>query len=297
MWEKIQQSLRSTCPGGSAVLLGALLLAGTLAAAFDWPEQDVRPEAFAAPFAGMRGGLMSPSLVFSAPALVTAAGKGAIVAVIRAPDSDSPRFYSALGNAVVVNHSDGFISTYGNLATISVYPDTVYVDPLMPLGFSGASGWSEGGSGLEFQTADIRQRTAINPRTLLPRFQAELPLELPPVLAVNKQEESFPLQSTRRLAAGQYRFYLSGQAGNPYITTLTVNGVHVETIVSDTLNVRNNTLAIRGNRYYGASEFYPSEGRRLLAEVNLSRGRNTVNVVIRDINNREKQVTFSLDVY
>jgi hypothetical protein len=297
MWEKTRRFLKSLFRGNSCLAALAVILAACGLFAFDWPQGGVTAESLATQFAQRRGGSFSPSLVFAQAAPVVAAAEGVAVAVIRAPGPDSNRFYSTLGNAVVVNHKDGFITAYGNLETFLLPLNETQVESQALLGVSGSSGWRRSGNGLEFQAADIDQQTAVNPRTLLPRIEKERPLTPPVVYAVNRQNEIFPLQTAWRLAAGQYRLYLAENAGFPYSTSVSVNGAETETIVLNALSGREGRLAVRGNRRYTAQEFYPSENRRFLAELALARGRNTVRVLLTDINKAERQATYTIEVY
>jgi hypothetical protein len=276
-------------------LCAAMCICGVAAlSAFDWIQEEVNINSFLTEFARLRGRMLSSSLVFAHGAQIKASEPGTIVAIIREPDSDTKRFYSTLGNAVIVNHSDDLITVYGNLAEVSVFGD---VDSQSVIGVSGSSGWQSGESGLEFQAADIKNRKVINPRILLPHFEAELPLAVSTVTAVNRQNETFALSAAARLASGQYSLYLSGLSGFPYRTSVSVNGAIVETIVYDTLHERNGKLAIYGNRYYTTTEIYPDERTLFLADIVLARGRNTVRVLLSDINNKETQATYSFEVY
>jgi hypothetical protein len=263
-------------------------------AAFDWTQDGVNINSFLTEFARLRGRMLSPSLVFAHGAEIRASEQGTVTVIIREPDSEANRFYSTLGNAVIVNHSDDLITVYGNLAEVSVFGN---VDSQSIIGVSGSSGWQPGESGLEFQAADIKNRKVINPRILLPHFEAELPLAVSTVTAVNRQNETFTLSAAARLASGQYSLYLSGLRGFPFRTSVSVNGALIETIVYDTLHEQNGKLAVYGNRYYTTAEIYPDERTLFLADVVLARGRNTVRVLLSDINNKETQATYSFEVY
>jgi hypothetical protein len=281
---------------------------------FEWPQDDVVLQSVYSGFAQLRDSLaagpsmMSQSLIFAQTARVKVSDKGVIAAIIREPDSDSTRFCSTLGNAVIVNHGDNLVSVYGNLDTVSVFADTVEVDTLSVIGFSGSSGWQQGESGLEFQIIDIQNRKAINPRILMPRFESESRLSIPQVIAVNKQGETFLLGTVRQIASGQYTLYLRGTYAAPYKTMVLVNGAIIETVTYDALNAdRTHTgkLTIQGKNYYTAEELYPDLDREdtpgaktmYVSTIVLSRGRNTIRVTLSDINNVETQVSFTVDVY
>ena len=289
------------------LLMGmALIIFGFAAAgifSFNWIQNNASLSAISFGFAELRGKIMSHSLVFDSAEIITPAERGVVVAVLKTPDSDSSLFYSTLGNAVIINHGDELVSVYGNLDKITLAGDSVEADSV--IGVSGSSGWQQGQTGLEFQIIDIKKHKALNPRTLMPRFESELPLSIPAVVALNKQNQSFLLGTVRQIPAGQYKLYLQN-GGAPYKTTVFVNGAVNETITYDALNANkeNGKLTIQGKNPYTAHDIYFSSiedfsrahQHRYLSTVALAHGRNTIRVLVSDINNVEQQAVFTVDV-
>ena len=289
------------------LLIGAALIILGFAAAgifsFNWPQNNAALSAISFGFAELRGKIMSHSLIFNAAEIIKPAERGVVVAVLKTPDSDSTLFHSTLGNAVIVNHGDELVSVYGNLDKITLADDSVEADSV--IGVSGASGWQQGQTGLEFQIIDIKNHKALNPRTLMPRFESELRLVIPAVVALNKQNESFLLGAVRQIPAGQYKLYLQN-GGSPYKTTVFVNGAVNETITYDALNANKETskLTIQGKNPYTAHDIYfppienlPRAQKHIyLSTIVLTHGRNTIRVLASDINHVERQAVFTVDV-
>ena len=188
--------------------------------AFDWPQNEIESDSFFTYFSHLRGGVISPSLVFSGSNEIKTADEGLVTAVISEHD-ESSLFESTLGNAVIVAHKDSLITVYANLnsAEQDERLSLTSVESGTPLGNCGNSGWQEGNALLEFQVADLKAKTLINPRVLMPRFGNELPLYITNVSAVNKKGKTFDFSTVKRLASGTYSIYRElQQTAMPYKT-------------------------------------------------------------------------------
>ncbi|GMO50119.1 MAG: hypothetical protein Pg6C_13450 [Treponemataceae bacterium] len=281
-----------------------LMLAPVFCFSFRWPQDNVQLQSFSLGFSELRESIMSQSLIFAHNDQIKAVENGTVVAVIRAPDSDSSLFCSTLGNAVIVNHGDTLVAVYGNLDEISLAPDTDKVTDETIIGRSGTSGWIRGHQGLEFQMLDIKNKKALNPRSLMPRFETELPLYIPWVFAVNSKNEIFSLGAYTKLPAGQYKLYVRGDHGVPYKTAVLVDVAVYETIVYDALSTSGAKLTVQGRSAYATRDIYPgafdtiTQDKTLLylSTVLLSSGKKTIRVILSDINNTERQSSFTVDV-
>jgi hypothetical protein len=258
-------------------------------AARDWPQAVRSPNDFSLCFAASRENRLSTALVFASPARIKSADSGTVLAVVRAPDADSEFFHSPLGNAVIVDHHDGFIATYGNLSEIAIENSKTHIEQGETLGVSGASSWQQETAGLEFQAFDAKDGKSINPRTLLPLFRNEKPLRIRGIMAVNKKGEKTALQPpVLTLPADNYTLFHEMEPDNiPYKTEVTVNGALVETLSYDMLIERNGALTVKGNKYYAAPDLYASETMMLLGNIMLTQGRSTVIISASDINGVE----------
>jgi hypothetical protein len=257
-----------------------LLLTALSAAAFEWPQDNVFASAIASGFAYLRGGKLSGSLIFTTPAEIKASAEGIVLAVVRPPDDGETRFYSPLGNAVIIDHQDDLITVYGNMETIRLSPQTIEVASGDIFGTSGSSGWRTAGTGLEFQAIDVKNKRLINPYPLMPRIGDERIPRIYGVTAVGRQDETFRLSETASFSAGIYTLYYDfDPVLLPYRTSISINGTIEETITYDMLIERNGKLSLRGKRYYTQEEIYLNNRQMLLAEVSFLRGRNTITIV------------------
>ncbi|MBR4374904.1 MAG: peptidoglycan DD-metalloendopeptidase family protein [Treponema sp.] len=260
--------------------------------AFDWPQNEIMSDSFFSYFAQLRGGRISPSLVFSNTEAVKAADNGRILALITEhPEGDL--FESTLGNAVIISHEDDMLSVYGNLDDVSELHSRYEVSAGDHLGESSLSGWQEGDSCLEFQVIDLKSKCFINPRVLMPRIGNELEIVLHNVSAVNKAGISYALSSVQTLNAGSYLIYNERQdVAVPYKTSIFINGVTVENIFYDSLYDVDGKLNLKGRDMHSLSSVYPDDKRSLLGEVVIPRGHNELTVVASDILGKEYQATY-----
>lgn len=268
--------------------------------AFDWPQKETSADSFFSYFGQRRGGTIASALVFMDNAEVRAADAGTVIAVISEHENDFGWFESPLGNAVIVSHKNEMATVYANLEGGTI-PDTVMnagsVAAGAVLGTSGNSGWQEGQSCLEFHVLDTKNESTINPRILMPRIGKELPLVIGDISLADKNGTIHQLASERVLNAGNYSLYRKRQpVATPYRTVVSVNGASVETISYDMLKEIDGRLCATGNTGYAVEELYPDESRQLLAQLILTRGRNTVTIAIADILGETKTISYVLDV-
>lgn len=319
------------------IALGAVAAAASMAAAFNWPQAEVRSDKFYSYFGQLRGGEVSTSLNFAELSEVKAAEAGRPIVVIDEYEDDTCFFPSSLGVAVVMAHKGGILSVYGNIdgetLTENVYgalgaegearqqnaPNTAGVlvaNGALPsssagssiavghtiaagtkLGYSGNSGWQEGRSSLEFQAIDIASSTAINPRSLMPRLGEEAPLVLEGISLEGKTGERTSLLLQRSVPSGTYRVYRTRQVAMPYRTRVTVNGVTVDEISYDLLIQNDATISTSGHRKYTRAALYPDEKSHLIGTVTLTPGKNSLGLVVIDITGKETTSVYSLSVY
>ena len=264
--------------------------------AFEWPQGGVTEKSFAAVFGQLRGHNFSSSLVFTEPAEIAAIESGTVIAVLGGSDSEMGWFHSPLGNAVIIAHEDGLLSVYGNLTQVEVNESTPQVAGGTKLGTSGGSGWQSGQSSLELQIIDTEQDSAINPRLLMPRLPQELPISLYGITAIGRNGETLELRTRKSLPAGTYKLYRGReQEFFPHVTSVAVNGAAVETITFDSLVRSGRRLAVAGRRPYNATETYPTPDKQFLAEITLTKGRNTLSVTVADINGKEYTANYTLE--
>lgn len=279
-----------------------ITLAATLAIsmifAFDWPQNEILSDSFYSYFAQLRGGTIGTSLVFSESREVKAADDGRILAVISEHDEDE-LFESTLGNAAILSHKDSLITVYANLDAEnlpSLYSMTD-IKTGTSFGTTGTSSWQQGEGCLEFQVLDIKNRTYVNPRILMPRVGKELPLSIKDVTAISKKGVSYDLGTAKTMPSGIYQLYREKQdIAMPYKTTVFINGVVSESLSYDTLSESNGRICVSGKKNYDVSVMYPNDEQQFLGEVTLTKGKNSIMVVAADILGKEKQITYTVEV-
>ena len=218
--------------------------------AFDWPQNEILSDSFYSYFGQFRGGTIGNSLVFSESKTVKAADDGRLLAIISEHDEDE-LFESTLGNAVVLAHKDELLTVYANLDAENL--DALYgmhdVTTGTSFGTTGTSSWQEGEGCLEFQVLDIKNKTYVNPRLLMPRVGKELQLTIKNVTAVNKKGTVFDLGTQKTLSSGVYQLYRERQdIAMPYRTTVYINGAVAESLTYDTLSEKNGKIAVNGKK-------------------------------------------------
>lgn len=275
---------------GTAVLAAA-------AFAFDWPQNEIMSDSFYSYFGQFRGGTISTSLVFSESKEVKAADSGRILAVITEQD-ESDLFESTLGNAVIITHKDNLATVYANLDSENQENllNEKDVETGTKLGNTGSSGWQTGEACLEFQVLDLKNRSYVNPRILMPRIGNEPELTIKGLSAVNKKNEEFDFNITKNLQSGTYLLYRERQeSAMPYKTIVYVNGAAADSISYDTLIVKDGKICAVGKRTYSIESVYPDDEKQLLGEIMIPRGKNTVTAVVQDILGKEKQITYTIE--
>lgn len=296
MKNHVKAARRACIIGKIGVLL--LLVAGTRAWAFDWPQSDVDFDSFSSQFGQLRGDQVSSSLVFSSDASVRAADKGRVIALIIEHEDEFGWFESALGSAVILSHTDGLDTVYANLETSSVSVNLTDVKQGDSLGKTGNTGWQDGKSALEFKVFDAKNKSAINPSILMPRVARETSPDIGTVMLEDKKAVSHNLLVERRLPAGSYAVYKTRQEGFcPFKTQVAVNGITYETVSYDVLKENYGKLGIYGNIHYTTQDIYPDAERQLVGTVEMSRGANTLSVTVQGMSGSSTTLSYQIDVY
>lgn len=266
--------------------------------AFDWPQNEILSDSFYSYFAQLRGGTIGTSLVFSESKEVKAADNGHIIAVISEHDEDE-LFESTLGNAVILAHKDSLVTVYANLDAENL-PSLFAMTKVATgtsFGTTGTSSWQEGEGCLEFQVLDIKNRTYVNPRILMPRIGKELQLSIKDVVAISKKGTVYDLGTVKTMPSGVYQLYRERQEiAMPYKTTVFINGAVAESLTYDTLTENNGKICVNGKKNYDVATMYPNEKQQFLGEVTFTKGKDSIMVVTADILGKEKQIVYTVEV-
>lgn len=283
------------------LLIASLITVSCIQAfTFGWPQREIDSDSFLTYFAQLRGGLMSPSLVFTGSEEIKTADEGFVTAVLSEHDEESSLFESTLGNAVIVAHKDNLLTVYANLSADGQEEryNLAHVEQDTLLGECGSSGWQEGNALLEFQVIDLEAKSFVNPRILMPRFGKEHPLEIKDVCLVNRKGEEFNFNSQKRIQSGTYYIYFARQDNAmPYKTTVLVNGAEADSITYDTLVQKNGKLCTNGRKNYSAALVYPDNKKQLASEISIPKGKSKITIVMRDILGNEVSLTYSIEAF
>lgn len=267
-------------------------------------------DSFYSYYGQLRGGTINSSIVFNNPGEIHSSEAGRVTIIINDHTNDFGWFESSLGNTVIITHEDKLSTVYANLDDETI-PDEIQTNTTVlkgsPLGSSGNSAWQESGqSALEFKVFDNENDTSVNPRVLMPRVGAELPLEIGTVTLrkgnfaaiSNKEGEVYDMRLTRRVPSGEYFIYKRRQpVAAPFKTSVSINGATVETISYDVLEENGSRLCVKGNNYYSWEELYPDDQRQLVGTAILSRGSNMLTITLTNMLNVQRTVSYRLDVY
>ncbi len=275
-----------------------LLLISVQAFSFSWPQEEVSEKSFSSYFGQNRGNVISTSVVFSEPEEVKASETGYILAILTENNDDSDFFPSTLGSAVILSHEDNLLSVYGNIdsETITLYnTNEKMVDAGATIGQSGTSGFQEGNSNLEFQIIDTKNKSAINPKVLMPRSEAELPLLLNGIMLGNKNNNYYDINVYKTFNSGLYKVYFKRNAiASPYKSSVSINGVIVDQISYDMITQENNKLCIIGKKKYTSTDLFPNNDLQLIGEAMLTPGRVTLGLSLTDALGNIKQLNYNI---
>ena len=281
-----------------SALITLLLLISVQAFSFSWPQEEVSEKSFSSYFGQNRGNVISTSVVFSEPEEVKASETGYILAILTENNDDSDFFPSTLGSAVILSHEDNLLSVYGNLdsETITLYnTNEKMVDAGATIGQSGTSGFQEGNSNLEFQIIDTKNKSAINPKVLMPRSEAELPLLLNGIMLGNKNNNYYDINVYKTFNSGLYKVYFKRNAiASPYKSSVSINGVIVDQISYDMITQENNKLCIIGKKKYTSTDLFPNNDLQVIGEAMLTPGRVTLGLSLTDALGNIKQLNYNI---
>lgn len=279
-------------------ILLALIFIGFNGFCFDWPQDEVTKNSFNSYFGQNRGGLLSTSMIFSEPAEVKAAEEGYITAILTENADDSDFFPSTLGTAVILTHSDDLISVYGNLDedTLTLKNEHEHtIDAGAIIASSGNSGYQANNGNLEFKIIDSKNKSAINPKVLMPRAEEELPLLLTGIIISSKNNDYYDINTYKTYSSGLYKVYFKrNQIASPYRTSVSINGVIVDQLSYDMITQENNKLCIIGKKKYTRTDVFPTNDLQLLGEVMFTPGRATLGLSISDMLGNVKQLNYNI---
>jgi len=287
--------------GIAASLTLGLLVCGAagLLWALDWPIGAVKLAAtFGTP---AQGRLVTGVAIAASDGLVRPIDDGELAFVFDRAETPSG-LPSTLGSFAIVEHPNDLAAVYAHLlaGSVSSYLTTVKKGAI--LGSLGSSGWSEG-PGLLLEIYDRRAGNWVNPLLLLPPLQDDRAPIIRSV-ALMSVDRTYVLGESSSVSQGTYRIaadivdatdapWTAGPLA-PYVIKLSIDGVEIARKVFDLAVGKDGKLFLFPASPRSLSELRTSDGRYLLAERLLTRGRWTIELNVEDANGNRRSASWSV---
>jgi hypothetical protein len=258
--------------------------------AMEWPSQSgVMTRNFGWNNAG------SPHLgaTFAASGAVAAAETGELL-FKRHQSNTASRLPSTLGAWVALEHGDGLISIYSRFDNNSCFASIPYfVERGTPLGQSGISGWSSQ-NGFFFQFFDRLEKRWVNPSVIIRTMNPRIPA-ITHVSLVDTQGNIINLPQNS-ISQGRYTILVNAITGNPnaphapFRIISTLNGSEVGALSFETYSVFDGSLVVYRNGLIPARRVYSPVPGFEFADVWITRGQATLEIIAQDISGVTRNV-------
>jgi len=268
-----------------------LLFSGSLFDSLDamnWPSEAA---ALVRNFGSNNRGSPVLGMVFSGGTEVLAAESGEVI-FSRSKDDSASRLPSPFGAWTAVDHGDGLISIYSRYADEGTLFTDTKVEKLQPIASSGTSGWSTQ-NGFYFLVFDRRERRWINPAMLITPVQDTRP---PQILSVELRDTNGLSMQGRSLTQGRYTVVVNAAGGTlrtqassysqqfvPQRIVCSVNGAEAGSLNFEAFSARDGVLMVYRNGLVPAKQVYAVSPAFETAEVFLTRGQATLEVIVQDM--------------
>ena len=83
----------------------------------------------------------------------------------------------------------------------------------------------------------------------------------------------------------------------PLKTSVFVNGEETSTISYDTLLYKNSRICVSGKDFYSIEKIYPNSKRQFLGDIEVSRGKNLITVVVTDSLGIERRISHTIEAW
>ena len=250
-------------------------------------------------------------MIFSGGTDILAAESGEVI-FSRSKNDSASRLPSPLGAWTAIDHGDGLISVY------SRYDDSDFAQNFsvsgqvarqQPIAVSGNSGWSAQ-EGFYFMLFDRRERRWINPELIItPGFETRPPV----ILSVSLRNAQGQIVQTGNLVQGRYTVIVNTAGGTSSIPGRTVpgissvqyaplkilcsvNGAEVGSLNFETVSARDGILMVYRNGLIPARQVYADIPSYEAAEVFLTRGQATLEVIVQDTSGNSRSTVSRLIV-
>ena len=283
----------------------ALAVAGTAAAAMDWP---LSPPRLAATFGTFAKGRVIAGIALSAEdGLVRSAEDGELAFLFDegGRKGDQPGVLPApLGSFVVIEHQRGMAAVYSHLApgSLSAYLRKPKAGEI--LGKPGSSGWIEG-PGAGFQVLDRQAGAWVNPLLVLPTLADD---KAPVIrsLALSRGDKVYVQGDSTPVPQGTYRVSVdvadpadstwTAAPLAPFAIRLSLDGVEAAKYVFDVAKGSGGEIMLFAQSPVAAGELRTRDGRYSLAERLFTSGRASVEVRVEDAAGNKRSASWTVFV-
>jgi len=255
--------------------------------AMNWPSETA---VLVRNFGANDNGKPVLGMLFRGGQEILAAEKGEVI-FSRAKNDPASRLPSPLGAWTAIDHEDGLISIYSRYSEEDNSFTRTIVDKQQPIAVSGASGWSEH-EGFYFIIFDREKRRWINPAMIMTPVRETRP---PQIISVELRDAQGVTMLSRNLSQGRYKIIVNASGGMPLTTPAgsapfapqriecLVNGAEVGSLNFEDVSAKDGIMMVSRNGLVPAKQIYLNNFAFEAAEVFLTRGQVTLEVIVKDI--------------
>ena len=290
------------------------LFSSTFLMAFEWPVNMSSTETtIKTNFAENRGSSFANGFVFSTSEEIISSEDGVVLVHLNPENSYYENFSSTLDNALILSHKDKMLSVYSGFEQVNqdIFSGEIPVGTVL----GSVNKKSETDISVEntnpnakkiplpkkdfeFQLIDTKNTVVINPFLLLSRLEKTSPVFPGKIFVVNKKGSEINLEERKTFASGIYSIYRENTSSRmPLKTSVFVNGEETSTINYDTLLYKNSRICVSGKDFYSIEKIYPNSKRQFLGEIEVSRGKNLITVVVTDSLGIERRISHTVDAW
>lgn len=218
--------------------------------------------------------------------------------------NDMNGFPSALNNAMILLHENGYQTVYGNLNDVqNIYNKDMFFKSEIIGGT--ALDKNENHMPLLFKVIDIRDKSKnfVNPLFFLPKLLDGVSPKIVRVLLQNSDKKMTVLSPHITIARGKYKLFVetfdtinaSDNRLAPFDVTTSINGNTVSLISFQTLRTKNGN--IETSEGLTLSEIYRQGNLIYLCDFELSYGNAKLSVIVRDYYKNTAEQTFEITAF
>jgi len=289
-------------------VLSIIIISGSVSQTLDamgWPSED---GVLFRNFGSNDSGKPVLGMIFTGGTDILAAESGEVI-FSRAKNDSASRLPSPFGAWTAIDHGDGLISIYSRYDDAQKFSGDGQVFRQQTIAVSGNSGWSAQ-NGFYFTLFDRRERRWINPELIItPRIETRPPQ----ILSVSLKNAQGQIVQSNNLVQGRYTVIVNAAGGTstvpgrsvqgasstqyaPQRILCSINGAEVGSLNFETVSARDGILMVYRNGLFPAKQVYADSPAYEAAEVFLTRGQVTLEIIVQDINGNSRSTVSRLIV-